>query len=104
MIIVVRGYLKSKELVGDSWSPTVSMRNLKYFLADTTKHKARVHQLYFIGALLQAKVKNRVSVKLDSIYTYNFPEYSKYFGRDLILLKYMYGMTNCGKLFSYELT
>ena len=33
------------------------MSTLKYFLADAAKHKARVHQLYFIGELLQAKVK-----------------------------------------------
>ena len=33
-----------------------------------------------------------------------FPEYAKYFGRSLKLLKSMYGMTNSGKLFSDELT
>ena len=33
-----------------------------------------------------------------------FPEYVQYFGRALILLKSMYGMTNSGKLFAYELT
>ena len=59
------------------------MRNLKYFLADAAKYKARFHQLYFIGAFLQAKVKNRVFVKLDIRYTDYFPEYAKYFGRDL---------------------
>ena len=63
--IVVRGNLQNKEMVGDAWSPTAYMRTLKYFLADTAKHKARFHQLYFIGAFLQAKVKNRVFVKLD---------------------------------------
>ena len=47
-------------MVGDTWSPTASMRTLNYFLADAAKHKARVHQLDFIGAFLQAKVKNRV--------------------------------------------
>ena len=67
--IVVRGDLQNKELVGDTWSPTASMRTLKYFLADATKHKTRVHKFDFIGALLQAKVKNRVFVKLYSIYT-----------------------------------
>ena len=30
VIIVVRGDLQNKEMVGDTWSPTVSMRNLKY--------------------------------------------------------------------------
>ena len=36
--IVVRGELKNKDLVGDTWSPTASMRTLKYFLADSVKH------------------------------------------------------------------
>ena len=63
-----------------------------------------VHQLNFIGALLKSKVKNRVFVKLDSRYVDYFPEYAKYFGRSLILLKSMYGMTNSGKLFADELT
>ena len=101
---VVRGDLQNKEMVGDTWSPTASMRTLKYFLADVAKHKARVHQLDFIGAFLQAKVKNRVFVKLDIRYIDYFPEYENYFVRALILLKSMYGMTNSGKFFADELT
>ena len=66
LIIVVRGDMQNKEMVGDTWSPTASMRTLKHLLTDATKHKARVHQLYFIGSFLQAKVKNRVFLKLDS--------------------------------------
>ena len=91
-------------MIGDTWSPTASMRTLKYFLADAAEHKSRVHQLDFIGALLQANVKNRVFVKLDMRYAAYFPEYTQYFGRALKLLKSMYGMTNYGKLFAYELT
>ena len=53
---------------------------------------------------MKAKVKNRVFVKLDIRYTDYFPEYAKYFGRALRLLKSMYDMTNYGKLFSDELT
>ena len=53
LIIVVRGYLQNKELVGDTWSLTDSIRNFKYFLADATKHKARVNQLYLIVPFLQ---------------------------------------------------
>ena len=101
---MVRGYLQNKELVGDTWSPTASMRTLKYFLAYTTKHKARVHQLYFIGSFLQEKAKNRVFVKLQNRYTDYFPEYSNYFITALRLLKSMYGMTNYGKLFADNLT
>ena len=66
--IVVRGDMKNKEFIGDTWSPTTSMRTLQYFLADATKHKARFHQLDFIGAFLQAKSRNRVFVKFDSRY------------------------------------
>ena len=90
-------------MVGDTWSPTASMRTLKYFISDTAKHKAKVHQLDFIGAFLQAKVKNRVFVKLDMRYADYFPEYAQYFGRALIFLKSMYGITNSGKLFDDEL-
>ena len=60
--IVVRGDLQNKEMVEDTWSPTASKRTLKYFLADAEKHKARIHQLDFIGAFLQIKVKNRVFI------------------------------------------
>ena len=102
--ILVRGDLQNKEMVGDTWSPTASMRTLKYFLADAAKHKARVHQLDFIRAFLQANVKNRVFVKWDMRYADYFPEYAKYFGRSLKLLKSMYGITNYGKLFADELT
>ena len=91
-------------MIGYTWSPTASMITLNYFLADAAKHKARVHQLDFIGAFLQAKVKNRVFVKLDMRYADCFPEYAQYFGRALKLLKSMYGMNNSGKLFADELT
>ena len=74
--------------------------DFNYLPADSAKHKAIVHQLDFIGELLQAKVKNRVFVKLDIRYTDYFPEYAEYFGRALRLLKSMYGMTNSGKLFA----
>ena len=77
---------------------------LKYFLEDAAKNKARVHQLDFIVAFLQSKLKNRVFVKLDIRYTDYLPEYAHYFGRYLILLKSIYGMTNSGKLFADELT
>ena len=42
--IIFRGDLQNKELVGDTCSPTASMRTLKYLLADAAKHKARFHQ------------------------------------------------------------
>ena len=42
-------------------------------------------------------------MKLDSRYADYFPEYLNYFGRALILLNSMYGMTNSGNLFADEL-
>ena len=91
-------------MIGDTWSPTASMRTLMYFLADAAKYRARVHQLDFIGAFLQAKVKSRVFVILNIRHAAYFPKYSQYIGRALKLLKSMYGMTNSGKLFAGELT
>ena len=85
-------------------SPSTSMITLNYFLEDAAKHKQRVHQLDFIGAFLQAKVKNRVFVKLYMRYAEYFPEYAQYFGRALNFLKSMYWMTNYGKLFADDLT
>ena len=99
---MVRGDQKNKELVGYIWSPTVSMRTLKYFLADATKHKVRDQKLDFIVAFFQEKLKNRVFVKLDIRYTDYFPEYANYFLRSLRLLKSMYVMTNSEDLFADE--
>ena len=75
------------------------MRTLQYFLGYAVKYKARVHELDFIGAFFQSKVKNSVFVRLESRYAYYLPEYSNYFGIFLILLKSMYGMTNSEKYF-----
>ena len=68
LIILVRRDLKNKEIIGDIWYPTESMRTLNYFLADDSKHKLILHQLYCIGAFPQANVKHIVFVKLDIRY------------------------------------
>ena len=95
--IVVRGNLQNKGIIGDTWSTTVSMITLKYFLSGNSNHKSRVHQLYFVGAFPQANIKHRVFVKLDSRYGDYFPEYCNYFGKPLRLKKSMYAITNSGK-------
>ena len=56
-IFMVKRDLQNEIIVGDTWSPTVSMRDLKYFLENAVNHKVRLHQLDFIAALFQAKVK-----------------------------------------------
>ena len=91
-------------MIGDNWSPTESMTTLKYFLVDSPKHKAGVNQLEFIRAFLQANVKLRAFLDLDSRYGEYFHEYGKYFGIPLRLKNFMYGIINSGKLFSDDLT
>ena len=73
---------------------------MKYFLADYSKHKSRVNQQDFIGAFLEANVKHKLFVELDIRYGEYFPEYDRYFGRQLRLYKSIYGMTNYVKLFA----
>ena len=43
LIILVRGDLQNKDLIGYTWSPEASTKTLKYFLEHTVNHKARVH-------------------------------------------------------------
>ena len=64
LIIVVRGYLNNKGLIGYTCSPTASMRTFKYLLKDNIKHKSSVRQFDSILLLLQKKNKNRIFVKL----------------------------------------
>ena len=68
LVVVVRGEFQNKEMIRYTCYPTASMRNLKYFLEDYSKYKARVHQLYFIGVFLQYNVKIRAFMKLESRY------------------------------------
>ncbi|MGH3053820.1 MAG: reverse transcriptase domain-containing protein [Gaiellaceae bacterium] len=95
--IVVRGDLQRNFSNDDTWSPTASVRLLKVFLAHATHCKCRVQQLDFIGAFLQANVRERVFVKLPARYGDLFPEFAPYCGRPLRLTKSMYGMNYAGK-------
>ena len=52
--------LQNKEMVGYNWSQTLSTRTLKYLLENYTNNKVILHQLNFIGACIQANLKNRV--------------------------------------------
>ena len=61
--ISVRGDLQNMELVLHTCSPIAYMSTCEYFLADEVNHKGRVYHLDFIGAFLQAKVKNVVFLK-----------------------------------------
>ena len=60
LLIVIRRYFQNKEIIGDTWYPTVSIRTLKYLLSDSSKQKASLHQLGFIGEFLHSNVKHIV--------------------------------------------
>jgi hypothetical protein len=100
--LVVRGDLQ-KNVEEDTWSPTASFRALKLFLAHAARLQVRVRQLDFVGAFLQAKVRRRIFVKLPAIYGSIFPEFKKYCGAPLRLLKSLYGMTLSGKYWYQDL-
>ena len=40
LIILVRGGLQNKEMIGDTWDPTSSMRTLNYSLAYAANHRS----------------------------------------------------------------
>jgi hypothetical protein len=102
--LVVRGDLQDKNITEDKWSPTASFRSLKMFLAHASRMKARVKQLDFVGAFLQAKMRTRMFVTIPKIYGILFPEYSGYCGTPVRLVMSMYGTTLCGKYWYLDLT
>ena len=60
MRIVVRGDFQNKVMIVDTWDTSASMRTMKYFLADSAKHKAIVHPLYFNEEFLQVNFRHIV--------------------------------------------
>ena len=56
--MLVIGDINNKVIIGYTWYPTASMMTKKYLLADSAKHKLRVHQLDFIGEFIKSKVKH----------------------------------------------
>ena len=101
--LVVRGDIQRAFINEVTWSPTASHRSLKLFLALAAKYKCRVLQLDFIGAFLQAPMRERVFVKLPAVFGKLFPEFAEYCGRPVLLEKSMYGQTVSGRNWYLEL-
>jgi hypothetical protein len=101
--LVVRGDLQDKNITEDKWSPTASFRSLKMFLAHSSRLKAHVKQLDFVGAFLQAKMRMRMFVTIPRIFGILFPEYAWCTGKPVRLIMSMYGMTLCGKYWYLDL-
>ena len=55
LINVVRGDLHNMELVGYTWSPTASMRTLKYLLADATNTQGNSSSIRSHWSILSIK-------------------------------------------------
>jgi hypothetical protein len=102
--LVVRGDLQDKNITEDKWSPAASFCSLKMFLAHACRIKARVKQLDFVGAFLQAKMRSRMFVTIPKIYGILFPQYAEYCGIPVRLAMSMYGTTLCGKYWYLDLT
>jgi hypothetical protein len=62
--LVVRGDLQDKNITEDKWSPTATFCSLKMFLGHASRIKARIKQLDFVGAFLQAKMRTRMFVTI----------------------------------------
>ena len=101
--IVARGDLQNKWENEDNWSPTTSQKGLKLFVADAAKNKARIRQLDFISAFLQAPVRRKTYVQLPGIFGELVPEYADFVGKPLRLLKSIYGMGSSSRFWFEEL-
>jgi hypothetical protein len=101
--IVVRGDLQGKLIAEDKWFLTTSFWALKMFLAHACRLKARVKQLDFVGAFLQAKTRSQMFITIPKIYSILFPEYAKYCGHPVCMAKSMYRTTLSSKYWLLEL-
>ena len=101
--IVVRGDLQKLRPGENAWSPTASMRLLKTFVASAAQEGKEIKQVDFVAAYIQAKVRERVFVRLSEDLAAACPEYVPWLGRPLRLEKGLYGLTLCGKYWHIEL-
>jgi hypothetical protein len=101
--LVVRGDLQSKQILEDKWSPTASFQALKIFFAHASRIKARVKQLDFVGAFLQAQTRSRIFVTIPAMFGVLFPEYKEFCGKSVHLAKSMYCMTLSGNYWFLDL-
>ena len=96
-LIVVRGHMQGNSGTTDTWTPTASTRLLRIFCAEAAWCAARIKQLDFVGAFLQARTRSHIFVKLPAKYGELYSEFSKYCGCALRLLRSMYETTTAGK-------
>ena len=102
--IVARGDLQSRSDLLDTYAAVSSARSVKLFLATAAQAGKTPHKMDFIGAFLQAPIRNaKFYVKLDSRYKDACPELEPYFDTPLLLNKSMYGLTFAGKFWNEEL-
>ena len=101
--LVCRGDLQKLPPDEDTWSPTASMRLLKFFIGDAARNQRQIKQADFIAAYLQAKVKQRIFVKISVDTGEACPKYANITGKPLKLKQGLYGLTTSGKCWADEL-
>ena len=102
--IAVRGDLQQSINDTDLWSGVVNTKTVKIFLCRAAKLKKQVIQIDFVGAFLQARVKQRLFVTLPAEFESYFPEFKDYFGKPQLLDKAMYGTSIASKCWNEDLT
>jgi hypothetical protein len=95
----VRGDLQKKKdpKMEDTHSPAASTRMSKLLMAEAARRKDIIFQLDVIGAFLQARTRSIVFITLPKVYGEVLPEYKAYYGRPVVIIKAMHGMTLSGK-------
>ena len=92
--IAFRGdLLKANVHVESTWCPVAGFRALRIFLAMAVEYKARIYQLDYVAAFLQAKAIGRKFTKLPAEWKEIFPDFAEWFGKPLLLKKSLYGDT-----------
>jgi hypothetical protein len=92
--IAFRGdLLKANVHVESTWCPVAGFRALRIFLSMAVEYKARIFQLDYVAAFLQAKALGRKFTRLPAEWKELFPDLAEWFGKPLLLKRSLYGDT-----------
>ena len=87
MRICLRGDLQEELIDESTWCPIAGFRATRKLLANACRRRARVYQLDFIGAFLQAYAQCTTYTMLPKEWTELIPELAEWFGVPLRLNK-----------------
>ena len=101
--IAIRGDLDQDAIGENNWAPAITFIILKLFLAEAARLGLPVYQVDFVSAYLQSLMDRPVYVMFPAKWKDIMPEFSKWFGRPLLMVKSVYGVSNAGRLWAEEL-